>query len=74
MLTDKGLIAKEYTDIIRHGKQSVRQQGRLPELSDLQGSKSGRYSTPLDASIFTLVELAKFNGVGNARLNMTVNN
>jgi hypothetical protein len=73
MLTDKGLIAKEYADIICHGKQSVRQLGRLPELSDLQGSESARFGTPLDAPILALVELTKFHGIGNIRLSMAIN-
>ena len=73
MLTDIGLIAKEYADIICYGKQSVRQLGRLPELSDLQGSESARFGTPLNAPILALVELAKFHGVGNTRLNRAIN-
>jgi hypothetical protein len=73
MLTDKGLIAKEDADIIRHGKQSIRQLGRLPELSDPQGSERARFGGPLDAPILALVELAKFHCVGNIRLCSAVN-
>jgi hypothetical protein len=58
MLADNGLIAKEYTDIICYGKQSVRRFGRLPELPDAERVVAAGYSAPRRPAIFTLVELA----------------
>ena len=58
MLADNGLVAKEYTDIICYGKQSVRRFGRLPKLADAERVEAAGYSAPRDATILALVELA----------------
>ena len=58
MLADQGLVAKEDADIICYGKQSVRQLGRLPKLTNAEGMEATRYSAPQIASIRALVELA----------------
>jgi hypothetical protein len=58
MLPDKRLIAKEDADIICYGKQSVRQLGRLPKLTDAEGMKTAGYSAPPVSTILALEELA----------------
>jgi hypothetical protein len=58
MLADNGLIPKENTDIICNGKQSVRQLGRLPKLTDTERSETAGYSVPGRATILASVELA----------------
>ena len=58
MLPDKSLIAKEDADIICYGKQSVRQLGRLPKLTDAERMETAGYSAPLIAPILALEELA----------------